>query len=417
MAKRSQALIGTDRECAAVALPPPGRLVAEYRIKNCPGLVLRVTGKGRRSWVLWLKQLATGKWRKLLLGAYPAVTLAKARAAALRHKADAISGVDPFAARSASKGVLNVRELGDLFIRRYARPQKRTWRDDQRQLEHDIYPTLGDWRCDHVKKTDLVRVLDRIADRGAGVQANRTRALVSKLFAWAVSEGYLDQSPATRIAARVKETPRARALDEGEIVVFWNWLEQSTIDIATRDVLRLLLLLGARVSEVTGMQRDELVFNGPGVLWTLPAPRAKANSDILRPLAPMARRIVERRLNATNSPFVFASPTDPSKPLLRYAPLQAIRRAAERGLVPAGFTVHDLRRTLVTQLAALGVPEQVMRKLLGHRASRDDITASVYNRHNYLVEMHHALARWERRLTQMLKAKPVAGMQQTLARQ
>src|SRR5262245_59240824 len=105
MAKRSQALIGTDREVAAAAVPPPGRHVAEYRIRGTPGLVLRVTGTGHRSWTLVAKELATGKWRKLNLGAYPVVTLAKARSVAAKHKGDATGGVECSLSSQESAGV------------------------------------------------------------------------------------------------------------------------------------------------------------------------------------------------------------------------------------------------------------------------------------------------------------------------
>src|SRR5262245_33971450 len=135
MAKRSQALISTDREVAAAKPPPQGRVVAEYRIAGVPNLVLRVKGTGSRSWTSWLKRPKTGRWAKYNVGPYPAVTFARARDEALRLRRAVIDGADPFDIRTTGCGVLSLQKLGETFVTRHAKAKKRSWAEDERTLK------------------------------------------------------------------------------------------------------------------------------------------------------------------------------------------------------------------------------------------------------------------------------------------
>ena len=411
MPRKSEALLSTDREVNGVKPPLTGR--SEYRIAGTPGLVLRVTPDGRRSWVVWLKPDTTGKWRKLTIGAYPGIALARARQESLRLRTAVLDGGNPFDRRAAGGGAPSVRSLGETFIKRYAKPNKRSWAVDERKLEREIYPVLGDHRADLVTKSDIARLLDAIVDRGAPVQANRMLALVRKMFNWAAAEGLLQSpNPAAGLPMRAKENVRRRVLTEEELRTFWHALDNGVgFEDVTADALRLQLLLGARVGEVTGMPRGELALDQETPLWVLQAERAKSGRDVPRPLPAMALVIIRRRLGAIgNNPFVFASPVDPLHPIVAQAPTQAIQRAAQRGLVPAGFTPHDLRRTARTYWAKLGVMPEIARRILGHAPPRSDVDAVVYDQHRYEGEMLQALRQWEARLLSIITRPALSSM-------
>jgi integrase len=402
MPKKSAALISTDREVHGAKAPQTGR--AEYRVAGSAGLVLRVTPDGRRSWVVWLKPHKAGKWRKFTLGTYPLITLARARQDALRLRTAVIDGRDPFETQAAGRRQLTLRELSETFIKRHARPKKRSWAEDERMLKYDVWPRLGDCRADLVTKTDIVLLLDAIHDRGAPIQSNRTLSLVRKVFAWAIAEDYLQTSnPAAGIPQRALENVRRRTLADIELRTLWSALDGRGFEGVTADALRLQLLLGARIREITGMARSELLLTSGRPLWILPAARSKGNLEVARPLPPLAMTIVERRLSASSSVFVFASPTNATQPINSQAPTRAIHRAAARGVVPANFTPHDLRRTARTYWAKLGVMPEIARKLLGHSPPRSDVDASVYNQHDFLDAMNEALTAWERYLLNVVR--------------
>jgi integrase len=426
MPRRSQVLLGTDREVAGAKAPSEGRVVAEYRVAGTPNLVLRVTATGRRTWTYWLKRPKTGRWQKYNVGPYPAVTLARARDEAVRLRRAVVDGEDPFDARSVGRGIMSIRALGETFIKRYSKPKKRSWAEDERKLKREVYPVLGDCRADLVTKRDIVHLLDAILDRGAPIHANRTLALVRKMFNWAAAEGHLaTPNPAAGVPMRAQEVVRRRVLDEIELQLFWHALDGPGFDEVTADSLKLQLLLGARIREVTGMERRELALDQPIPVWTLPAARAKGRRDVPRPLSEMALQIVRRRLiEAGKSTFVFASPFDPLSPITPQAPTRALSRAGIAGRIlplptrdtirgksitlpmseraalwgARGFTPHDLRRTARTYWAKLGIVPELARKLLGHSPPRSDVDAIVYDQYAAIPEMHEALQKWERRL-------------------
>ena len=127
----------------------------------------------------------------------------------------------------------------------------------------DLLPQFGNRLAADLTKADIVRAVDRIADRGAGIAANRTLALLRKLFNWAIAEGLVETNPAAGIPMRAKEQSRERVLDDAEIVSFWSALGRSGFDAVTADVLRLQLLLGARIREVTALHVMSSISRSP----------------------------------------------------------------------------------------------------------------------------------------------------------
>jgi integrase len=424
MPRRQKDVLSNDREVKA-AKPPLSRTftgrnaktydVAEYRIEGTANLILRVAPAseahpaGRRSWTYRLKRPTTGKWAKYSIGEYPAVGLADARKEAIRLQRMVIDGEDPVATRHGFAEIPTVRELGADFISRYAKPKKRSWAEDERQLERNVYPTLGDYRADLVTKVEVGKLLDAIEDRGAPVAANRTMAIVRKMYNWAIAtRGLKCINPAAKVGMRGDEQPVERTLSDAELRQLWEALDGHGFDDVTADALRFALIIGARIAEVTGMSRDELALQGGRLLWTVPKKRAKKGADIVRPLSPLALAIVRNRLDDSDSRYVFASPFDDEAPIGPKVPTRAIERAAAKGLVPVGFSSHDLRRTAATGWIKLGVGENVARKLLGHAAKRADVLGRHYDKHDGIPEMVRALRAWERRLMQITAPRDAA---------
>ena len=239
------------------------------------------------------------------------------------------------------------------------------------------------------------------------MHANRTLSLIRKLYNWAIAEGHVTTAnPAQGVPMRGKEPARKRTLVEDEIRAFWHGLD-GPFEEVTADALRLQFLLGARIGEVTGMVRAEIVLDQDIPLWTLPAARSKSNRDVPRPLPPMAVEIIKRRLErAPGSEFLFASPSVHGQPITSKAPTRALKRAADRGLVPEGFTPHDLRRTARSCWARLKVDQIVAQEILGHAPPKGDVDAAVYDQHLYIDEMLAALGLWEDHIRRIIPRVP-----------
>lgn len=288
---------------------------------------------------------------------------------------------------------------------RHARPNKRSADEDARKLRSDLLPTLGRKAADEISKSDIVRAVNTIADRGAGVAANRTLALLRKMYNWGCREGIVHSNPVADIEMRVKEDSRDRVLADDELKRLWDALNREGFESTTADALRLQLLIGARIREVTDMRVGELQLCSDPI-WCLPKRRAKGNRDVVRPLAPQSLALLLPRVEGkTPAEFVFASSHNSLVPITPRAPAQAVRRAAERNIVTGGWTPHDLRRTVATKFASLGVNEAVTKRILGHAPPTKDVLASVYDRYSYLPEMRSALERWEAHLADLV-ARP-----------
>jgi integrase len=138
------------------------------------------------------------------------------------------------------------------------KPRKKTWREDERILQHDVLPALGHKRLEDVRRRDIVEMLDEIVLRGAPIAANRCLAVTRKMFNLAVQRDHLQQSPCTLIQTPAKARRRERALDEGELTSLLAGLP--TLPLWTPTALALLveLLTAQRSGEVIAMLWDEV---------------------------------------------------------------------------------------------------------------------------------------------------------------
>ncbi|RCX31712.1 tyrosine-type recombinase/integrase [Thioalbus denitrificans] len=404
----------TDAKIAA--LKPQGR---RYELFEGGGFGVRISTRGVKTFVLFYRH--QGRLRRLSLGEYapPTFTLADARLKAAEAKRALKEGKDPateaLERREAIRRAPTVDHLAEEYIERWAKPRKSSWREDQRMLEKDVLPTIGNLKAAEVRRRDIIMVLDLVTDRGALVVANRTAALLSRLFNFAVDRGIVDASPCVRLPTHA-EHHRDRVLSDDEIITFWTGLDRADMTARTRLALKLILVTGQRPGEVCGMEEKEL----QGDTWIIPATRIKTRHKILSdhrvPLSDLAMEIIEAaRAIAFGSAFLFPSPSL-SGPMDEKSLSRAIRRnlpggertrtfeegGAERepALNMAHFTPHDLRRTCRTKLAELGVSDIVAERILNHALQG---MARVYNHHTYEAEKVAALVAWANRLNKLTR--------------
>src|SRR5262245_57818114 len=110
----------------------PTRKRAEYFDTTVPGLALRVTERGAKSWTVLYRH--RGRLRRLTLGSAAVIGLAEARTQARDHLHDATKGADPATAKRQARRAETFGDLAEDFIERYAKKHKRSWKDDDRIL-------------------------------------------------------------------------------------------------------------------------------------------------------------------------------------------------------------------------------------------------------------------------------------------
>lgn len=364
--------------------------------EGSPGLGVRVSSVV--SWCYMYRH--SGKVRRLTLGQFPAMSCREARSAYAKAAQAVQDGHDPSAAKVAlqivEREALTVAGLCTVYIERYAKPRKRTWREDERQLLKDVVPTLGKKLAKNVQRREVVALIDKKVDAGSGVAANRLLAVVRKMFAWAVERGELDSSPVAGIGRQHRERSRERVLSFDEVQTLYasliatDWIKATP---PVRKSLGVMLLTGQRKGEVLRMRWQDISNETDGYWWTIPATVSKNGRSHRVPLDSLVIDLIGKPAEGQTGP-VFESLRKPGVPIVDTAPAHALRDEFAPGrffnnLAP--FTPHDLRRTVATALSCLGYPRLTLMKVLNHT---DPSVSAVYDRYSYDQEKREALTRW-----------------------
>jgi integrase len=212
-----------------------------------------------------------------------------------------------------------------------------------------------------------------------------------RLFDWLVARDVLAESPCERVKAKdVHGSPeaRTRVLDDDEVGRVWAAAGAPPYPYGP--LVRMLMLTGQRRDEIAAARWGEVDLEHG--LLTIPPERMKGNVGHVVPLTPKAIEILDGLPRFAAGDFVFAGQSG-ERPFSGFS--KAKRRLdSEIGEIKP-FTLHDLRRTVRTRLAELGVTPFVGELVIGHTQKG---VHAVYDLHRYEEEKREALERWERRL-------------------
>ena len=354
-----------------------------------PGFYLRIWQSGEKRWILRYK--IGGRTRVGMLGDVRDLSLADARTKAFQWRSIIREGRDPADEKrrqqAAEKRLPSIATFASEYLERHAKPNKKSWREDERLLQHDVLPALGTLRIDTVTRRDIVLLLDAIRDRGADVVANRVLAVMRRMFAFAVERGVIDTSPFSGIRAG-REIPRARILSDDELRRLWAATAPGAprIEPSTRLALRLLLLTGARASEVCAAAWDE--FDTAAAEWVIPSTRSKNARAHSIPLSDAAVEIVHEAAGLRTGPWLL-----PAGGSEGHVTPSGVLQAAQR-ILGDGVVVHDLRRSVATGLQRLGIKLEVTEAVLNHVSGSRAGVVGVYQRHDWAAEKRAALDAW-----------------------
>jgi integrase len=404
----------TDLLIKKLPLPETRKEIPDGKIG---GLYLIHQPSGAKSWAL--RYRADGLPKKLTLGPYPAMDLATARKRALEALGDVAGGKDPAAVKRDARAAARAEREADLdlvervveqFIERYAKPNTRDWRETRRLLVNEVVSRYGARRLSQITRAHVHEMLDEIVDRGAPVGANRVFAQFRKMCRWALSRGIIDHDPCAGVAAPTTETPRDRVLFDDEVRLAWRAFE--IVGWPFGPFAQLLLLTGARRAEVAGMRRAEIDLAAR--TWTLPATRTKNRREHVVPLSDAAIRIIEGLPRIGNSPSGLVFTTTGATAISGFSHVKAaidraiLKSLTGEGKAPEPWTLHDLRRTVATNLQKLGVRLEVTEACLNHASGSRAGIVGVYQRHEYADEKRAALDAWARRLEEIVERRAIA---------
>ncbi|MCC5977016.1 MAG: integrase arm-type DNA-binding domain-containing protein [Salinarimonas sp.] len=386
------------------------------------GLYLVIQKTGAKAWAVRYRAPGTGKPSKYTLGKFPLLGLAQAREAARKALAQVSEGIDPAGVRKAEKAAQRetegddrdlVRTVAKEFIKRHA-SRNRTAHETQRQFDREILPAWGDRKIAEITRRDVIELLDKIADRGATVMANRVLATVRKFGNWCVARDIIPASFAAGVKPVGKESSRERILSDDELR--WFWQASGQLGQPFGPLFRMLLITAQRREEVAAMTHAEI----DGDTWTIPADRAKNGRAHAVHLSGLALETLEGVKRIAGKPgYVFT--TNGRSPASGFSKakdrLDAMMLAIARDEVAKDggdpdrveiphWTLHDLRRTAASGMARIGINLPVIEKVLNHVSGSFGGIVSVYQRHEFRDEMERALDAWASFIGTLTSEKP-----------
>ena len=368
-------------------LRPPAKGRIEHWDSLLPGFGLRVSETGSKAWILMYR--VGRRQRRLTLGKYPALGLAKARERAREALDQLDHGTDPAAHRRGLQGgsTDTFESVAGLFIDRYARRHQRIPERTEYLIEKYVTPQWKGRKLESIGRGDVAILVDGIAETGAQVMANRVLTVIKKLFGWAVARGLLEANPAAGVQAPGKETARDRVLTDLELKAIWEACEG--LGYPFGPLFRLMLLTGQRRGEVVRMAWPDIEDGS----WTLPREITKTDRLHAVPLSGLAVETIETVPQIEGCDLLFPSLRGVDRPLSGFS---RAKRQLDTTSGVGNWRLHDLRRTVASGLARLQTPPHVIEAVLNHRSGTISGVAAVYNRYSYLDEKRAALDAWAR---------------------
>ena len=362
------------------------------------GLALRLSEKGRKSFVYRYRYGKNSK--RITIGVYPIMKIAEARKKVKEIESMLSSGLDPLEERKRRKKApkpLTINELSSLYMEKHFPNLKQSTKDDyKRRIENVIQAEIGELYVKDLNRTDIISFLE---DIDAPIQSNRVRAILSSMMSFALNRGLLEFNPVQGIKPLGRENQRNRVYTNKELKVLWAKFEEEAEPF--RSLFKMLLMCGQRAGETRIAKWEHIKENN---VWHIPPENTKAGREQNLPLPEFAISLLEELKDVTGqTDYIFASPREENEPI---AWLQTASKRVRDQCSVKDFRLHDLRRTVASNLARLGFDRTVIGKTLNHKGlAGDSMVTAVYDRYDYLDEKKAALEAWSVELQSILKSR------------
>jgi integrase len=404
----------TDRFLKSVPAAPKGKHT-DFADSIVPGLAVRVSSTGQKTFVLVSRFPGRNSPTRRAIGSYPGMTIEKARTRA-RGWLDLIErGIDPAvevaSAIEANRQRQNntFRAVAESFIQKHV-SSRRTAIPIKQLVERKLIAPWGDRPIDTITKRDVIELVEGVRQVSGTESARQTLIYVRRLFGWAVGRDLVPQNPCLAVAVADLLPPkvsRDRVLSDEELRLVLRATGDDGIGYPIGPFARFLLLTAARRGEVADATWSELTL--PSTSWLLPPARVKNASEHLIPLSPAAVSLLGSLPRYNSGEYLFST-TFGDRPISGFSKLKQRldRRIAELndGQPLAAWTWHDLRRSVASGMARLGIAPHVIEAVLNHRSGIIRGVARIYNRHDFRAEKATALATWAAYLDQLEHGQP-----------
>jgi len=383
----------------------------DYKLSDGGGLYLLITKSGGKHWKL--KYNYDGKEKKLSLGAYPEVSLSKARELREKYKTDIANGIDPNEEKrkkqlkQKEEVIKSQNTFKNIALERLDK-QKDTFSEAHYKrtinaFKNDCFKYIGDKHIDEVEAKDIIEILQKMNERGVNDSARKLFYSISKTFKWAVANAKAKRNPAADILLEEilgKKTKQhyPTITDGTGIKNLLTSIKEYNGELSTKYALLILAYTFVRPSNVRLALWSEIDLNAKQ--WVIPAKKMKTKDEFIVPLSDtLIELLKEIKLYSGDSPYLFPSTKSKTTPLSDGALLGAIRRM---GYSKEEFTPHGFRAMFST-IAHEKSPFKydVIETQLAHSVGNS--VSQAYNRAKYLDERVELMQWWSNYLDEVQK--------------
>lgn len=364
-----------------------------YTVTDDRGLYVEVFPTGG---VVWrYRYRLNGKYEKLTLGKYPALTLKNARLKRDEAAHQVAMGESPAKKKQQEKVAgaedATVAEFAERFFKDIQSRDRKNVTMPRRYLEKDILPHIGSKPIRDITAEDVRSVIWRKKEQGFDAAAGQVRGLLKRMFDYALTCGQIQANPVMALPMRhvYRAAARDRALTPDEIRQFLRAMQTSNIRRQFKIAFQLILMTLVRKSELMLAQwKDVHLDEGE---WHIPVENSKTGKPHIVYLSAQAQTLFkELKPLASSSVWVLPGRGTLAKPFASNALNQALKVSLQGQEIPA-FTIHDLRRTASTLLHEQGWSSDVVEKALNHTIGG---VRGVYNRAEYAEQRREMLQAW-----------------------
>ena len=343
--------------------PTPGRDVVAWD-SSLPGFGIRVKPSGAKSYLIQYRNTG-GRSRRMTLGRHGVLTPASARRIAEERLREVKQGLDPLEERSHARGGATVADLAASYLEKHLQPKCKpsTLREWTRLLHRDILPRIGRRKVADLQRGDISALHRSLRDKP--VTANRVVTLLSALLTYAEREGVRpDGSNPCRHVVKYPEKKRERFLTHDELGRLGDALREAEQEGEKHPsgilAVRLLLLTGARKSEILGLRWDEVDFERA----CLRLSESKTGKKVI-PLGAPAIEVLKTAPECEGNPYVCFG----VKQGAAFCGLQAVWKRLRDRAGLSDLRLHDLRHSHASFGAGLGLSLPLIGRILGHSST------------------------------------------------
>jgi integrase len=382
--------VASITQAFAAKKKPPQSGQTDYFDTSYPGLVLRVSSKGRKTWCFLYR--FKGEQRRMKLDLYPAMSVAEAHEAWRKARDMVQAGRDPSQIETCAP--TDFASVFEDWIKR-DQAKNRSRAGVKGTVATHVLPKWQHRLITEIGRRDVLDVIDAVVDQGKPTAARRLYSYLHRLFEWAISRDIIKTNPMVRADKPGAEVRRDRVLSDDELVRVWNAAER--LGWPYGPAFQLLILTGARREEIGRLRWSEIDND----IIKLEGSRTKNSQPHHIPLSSASRALLAGLPRINGSDFVFSFSghvpiSSWSKPKADLDDLAALTTP---------WRTHDLRRSTATNLQQLGTPLQVTEAILGHTAGSRGGIVGVYQRYSYDAEKRAALETWGARVIDLVEGR------------